>query len=596
MKKRIIPFLTLITITLSSCALFSSATPYEKEIAVYDIDVLDDTQQLESCYQTSVTACFKTGQDYIPYLTLKQYASLYEKHFADDVTSTVTSSPFYDVWLISKGTDYCFVCEFSRVSKEILIAGSIDAAFKENDDPRDLKSLEYGVDIQTEGKRLSDEVSYGLFSYENYGISCFNYDSKRYYPLGLLDITISDSSMIYFTYNYKHIFSTRETDNYATKYFIDEGKTYSFDTQMESMKKDASIPSYLLNYNTGLFLYLMDYLYGLREYKGIDSFAYYYRKKGFYNDLFSKDGYVRAQAYSDALSVLDDHHTVLVSANNTWGESYFVRRRYGEGVASRVRLENTLIEYRNSTYQNYLENDRPKPSKPEKDILYSQDGKTAMFAFDKFVFGTSAQIFNDDGTVKDTAKEYDSYFQLIDAFNRIKEKGGVENIVLDISLNGGGVVGVLIKLLALISKNNTSRFCFYEAVSKQAIIYTSKVDINGDEQYDLSDCFGDDFNFYILTSDCSFSCGNAFPYIAQILGDAKIIGQKSGGGECAVAVHYLPNSEYVYHSSNIHIGDYNETTNTFNGFESGATPDIPIAIDQNFYSIENLNSAIKNAR
>ena len=219
-----------------------------------------------------------------------------------------------------------------------------------------------------------------------------------------------------------------------------------------------------------------------------------------------------------------------------------------------------------------------------------------MFAFDKFAFGTSAQVFNDDESIKDTAKEYDTYFQLIDAFTKIKEKGGVENIILDISLNGGGVVGVLIKLLALISKNNTSRFCFYEAVTKQAIIYTSQVDINGDGEYDLADCFGDEFNFYILTSDASFSCGNAFPCIAQIAGDAKIIGQKSGGGECAVAVHYLPNSEYVYHSSNIHIGHLDDDTNTFTGFESGAIPDIPLAIDENFYSIENLNYAIKNAQ
>ena len=420
MKKRIIPFLALVTISLSSCALFSSATPYEKEIAVYDIDVLDDTNQLESCYQTTVKACFKEGQDYIPYLTLKQYASLYEKHFAEDVTSSVSSSPFYDVWLVSKGSDYCFVCEFSRVSKEILVAGSIDAAFKEDDDPRDLKALNYGLDTKTEGKRLSDDVSYGYYVYEDYGISPLKYDGQRYYPLGLLDITMSDSSLIYFTYNYKHIFSTRETDNYSTKYFIDEGQSYSFDTQMESMKKDASIPSYLLKYNAGLFFYTMDYFYGLKEYKGIDSFADFCRKQGFYNDLFSKDGFARAQAYSDALSILDDHHTVLVSANNTWDESYFVRRRYGEAVASRVRTENTLFEYRNNTYRNYLENGKPKPSSPEKDILYSEDGKTAMFAFDKFAFGTSAQVFNDDESIKDTAKEYDTYFQLIDAFTKIK--------------------------------------------------------------------------------------------------------------------------------------------------------------------------------
>ena len=127
-------------------------------------------------------------------------------------------------------------------------------------------------------------------------------------------------------------------------------------------------------------------------------------------------------------------------------------------------------------------------------------------------------------------------------------------------------------------------------------MYQPHVDINGDGYYDQEDCFGDDFNIYILTSDCSFSCGNAFPCAAQLDGSAKIIGQKSGGGECVVGIHYLPNSQYVYHSSNTHIGVASVDESEFIGFESGATPDFEVEIGEDFYSVEYLNSLIRNAQ
>ena len=169
----------------------------------------------------------------------------------------------------------------------------------------------------------------------------------------------------------------------------------------------------------------------------------------------------------------------------------------------------------------------------------------------------------------------------------------VQNVILDIATNGGGVVGVMMKLLSLLSKDNDSSIFMRFDKSDQIIEYKSFVDINNDGEYTLQDSFGRLFNFYILTSDCSFSCGNAFPCYAQKEGIAKIIGQTSGGGECAVAIHYLPNSEYIYHSSNLHLGYYDYENKQFIGFESGATPDYPIeTVDADFFNINKLNALI----
>ena len=588
MKAKSLALLVLPCLLLSSCSGLFGIESTEKEIDVYDIDRLDNENNLSSGYQTTVKARFIDGKELIPYLTLKQYASLYEKHLAKDAVSVVENQAFSSMWTIQKGDEYYFACQINYLSGTISIAGSIDAAYAPDDDPRDLAALEYGMDTISKSVALTSD-SYATYSFSGYNISHFTVNKEHYYPLGLLDITFSNSSSIYFTYNYAHILSTRDVDNYQTKEYIDNNVSYTFDTQMLENRPSDTIPNYLKEYDTRLFFYMMDHFYGLKDYKGMKSAAKYFRDQGVYNSLFSTDPNVRTWAFSDGLAMLDDNHTALISVNKTWGDpAYRATRRYGEGCKHRSIVREELNTARNNVYNS-------AGMTPGTDIIYSADGKTALFSFDSFAFGSSEQVFNDDKSIKDTAKDYDTFFKLIDAFNRIKAKGGVENVVLDIALNGGGVIGVMMKLLGIVSKDNSSYLTLLDDTVKVASVYNSQVDINGDKKYDTEDCFGDDFNIYLLTSDCSFSCGNAFPCIAQAKNGVKIIGQKSGGGECAVAIHYLPNSEYVYHSSNLHIGLLDEDKNSFVGFESGATPDIEIASASDFYRIEYLNTAIANA-
>ena len=588
MKKRLLAILVLPSLTLSACSFFSVQTydTYSKKIMVYDIDKLDDTKALTSGNEFSVNARFIEGQKYIPFITLKQYASLYLTHIGPDVSYEIKE----DTWTIYKNGSPCFIAAFDHFYKEVLIAGSIQSAYKDGDDPRDLTALNYGLDYKATLNYIGD-TPYSSFSFSNYSIPSFKYENEYYYPLGFFDTTFIDSSSIYFTYNYKHILSTRDVENYSTTTYIDEEKEYTFDSQMEEMcaEDGQTIQPYLASYNSKLFLYIMDNFYGLKSIRNIKNFTKYYRNQhGIYGLLNSIDNERRGFAYSDALSILDDNHTLLISANKSWGEDVASRyRRYGDGCRSRSQTKSTLNQLRALKYGE---------QQPQKDILYSQDGKTALFSFDSFKFGSSEEVFNDDQSIKETAGEHDTFFLLVNKFNEIKSRGNVENVILDISLNGGGVLGVMMKLLALISKDNSSKLALNECTNGQTVTYTPSTDSNGDKKYDATDVYGNDFNFYILTSDCSFSCGNAFPCAAQLHGDAKIIGQKSGGGECVVSIHYLPNSHYVYHSSNTHLGIWDAESKQFNGFENGATPDIEIPIDENFYDIDALSLAIQNAQ
>ena len=590
MKKISLSLLILPSILLTSCIIIRKPKEtYAKEIEVYDIDKLDNEKNLSSGFQKKITARFVEDQDLIPYVTLEQYASLYRPHFKDDIGSFVMYGTRTDTWTISASRQAYFYCEIDHTSGLIRFVGSISNAYDENDDPRDLVALNYGLKTEGDAKVLSN-TGYASLSFSGYqNISHFTYHEQHYYPLGLLDTAFSNNSSIYFTYNYKHIYSTRDVENYENCSFIEDNKTTTFDEQMENNSSSQAIPSYLAKYNADLFLFLMDNLYGLKDKKGISSFTSYYRNQyGIYDKLTSSDNLERGFAYSDALSVLDDNHTLLVGANDTWGEKACGRyRRYGEGCHRRSEIATALKQYRSELLPNY---------EVGKDILYSEDEKTAFFTLNGFAYGSSEQVFNSDGSIKDTAGDYDSFFYMSSTFKTIKNKGGVEDVIIDISTNGGGVVGILLKILCLISKDNTADFCMYDDLSTIAYDYLCRVDSNGDGEYNTEDCFGDDFNIYLLTSDYSFSCGNALPCIAKLSGDVKTIGQKSGGGECAVAIHYLPNSEYVYHSSNLHLGYLDRAENKFVGFEDGVKPDIEIPALRDFYSIELLANSIKNSK
>ena len=591
MKTKYFALLILPSLLLSSCTGLFGPKPVEQEIKAYDLDRMKKNPDggMQQGYLTTIKARFVENQPYIPYLSLRQYASLYESHLGEGFESKVINQTFSTTWTINKGSDPYFIAVFDYLNDEISVAGSINNAFSESDETRDLKALYYGLNTSDADAVTLSNKNYATHKYGNYGFTSFKSGSDHYFPLGLYDITFSDNSGIYFNYNYKYICSTRDVDTYATFFYKDEDNTeYTFDTQMISKRETEEIPAYLKKHNANMFLYMMDNFYGLKTNKSMKSAASYYKNNGIYNSLFSDDAAIRTWAYSDALSILDDNHTALVSVNKTWATDYRATRRYGDGCKARSELGAELGGYRRESYL-------AMNAEAKKDVCYSSDGKTALFSFDSFEYGTSEQVFNDDDSIKESAKDHDTFFKLVDAFRQIKSRGGVENVVLDISLNGGGALGIMMKLLALISKDNKGYMALYQDTSTQCSIVYPKIDINADGIYNTQDCFGDDFNIYILTSDYSFSCGNAFPCIAQAKGMAKIIGQKSGGGECAVSIHYLPNSEYVYHSGNLHLGLYEEATNTFKGFESGATPDIPIQFNNRSYMVNNLNSAIANA-
>ena len=583
MKLKLFLIIILPVITLSSCSCSTYRATKVKSLDVYNIDLFDNSS-LSNCLTNRVKARFNKNQEYVPYLTLKQYASLYESHFDDNVASDVSKKGSIVTWTVAIDNVLYFHTQIDFKKKEVLTAGSLDSAFKPSDDTRDAASLYYGNKTEYDSVLLGDSY-YAHYSFANQNIDYFSYLGDYYLPLSFYDITYCFDTNIYFYYNYKAIYSTRNLESF---YNLDIGKSRSkcVVSEMIAYKNDDTIPDYLLDLNNNLFFYLLDNFYGLKQYKSIETAEEYCKNIGTYKYLYSKDDTTRTQAYAETLDRLDDNHTALVANSFVWGSTSYNARQYGQGCISRTNLNSSLNSLRAQKTTAQYRNERA--------YMISDDGKTGMFLFDEFKFGTTDEVFNKDGTIKYGARYSDSFYSLLAFFKELKNLGTVKNVVIDISTNGGGVLGVLMKVLALISKDNKGAIYYLEAASNQVGMAFTQVDSNNNGFFTADDCYGDDFNIYLLTSDCSFSCGNAFPCLAQKLGCAKVIGKKSGGGECAVAVHYLPNGEYVYHSSNLHLGYYDSDNTLFTGFENGAQPDISISNYSDFYDINYLSSIIQS--
>ena len=563
MKKSVILGAIITSFVLSACSLFKTYSSESKEVGVYLLDyAVEGNKSIENCKLGKISPEFIDGEGYVPYFSLEQYASLYKPYFKSDVKSEVENDTMSSTWTIYRGDELYFYAVISPITKTITTAGSIYNVLATDSNPADYSVISKNTKFEDSYERLSDK-NYATYSFSGYSFKSFSKNSRRYFPLGLLDNAFSESSNIFHFYNYKNIYATWDVENYSKK-FKTSSLSYeiSVDTEMENITKGQSIPSYLLDYNLSCFLFVMDNFYGLKSYYKINSMKEYFSKYQFYSDINSMNGYKRGVAYSSCLAVLDDHHTGLVSANNAWGEGQ-VKAIGGENVIKRQYQNEELTKLRKETMG------------ADRTWTISSDRKTVLFHFDSFDLGTTDQVFNEDGSVKTSAWKYDSFYNVLGYLKTFEAEGNVKNVIIDVSTNGGGVIGVMAKILALISKDNKGIVSMMDQTTGLVDTTVCSVDVNMDGKYTADEVYGNKFNFYILCSDCSFSCGNAFPCCAQKMG-IKVLGEKSGGGECAVGVHYMPNSEYVYHSSMTHLGYFDQANKKFTGFESGATPDISL--------------------
>ncbi|WP_026659096.1 S41 family peptidase [Butyrivibrio sp. AC2005] len=179
----------------------------------------------------------------------------------------------------------------------------------------------------------------------------------------------------------------------------------------------------------------------------------------------------------------------------------------------------------------YFEKVTPKDYDDER-IDYCDD--TAVIYFNQFKDNPARDpsFYLDPMTEDDIADNNFAFFY--SCFEDIKKHKEVKNVVINLSTNGGGAASALITILGFLSKDGEVTITDMDLLSKSYREECYHVDTNLDGIADDKDGFGGEYDFYIMTSPSSYSCGNALPYFAQQNGLATIIGTKPGGGDCVV--------------------------------------------------------------
>lgn len=161
--------------------------------------------------------------------------------------------------------------------------------------------------------------------------------------------------------------------------------------------------------------------------------------------------------------------------------------------------------------------------------IYVVEGDTAIFNFDEFTtdFDAWASYYNKNGEMP---KEVISdFYNCLMAAN---ENPVIENFLIDVSTNGGGVAVVLEYIMGLVADVDT--FNYRDNLNDVTASENYVVDKNLDKVIDSKDEeFKTDLRFGVITSSNSYSCGNLLPAMARE-NNIMIIGEQSGGGACAV--------------------------------------------------------------
>ena len=409
-----------------------------------------------------------------------------------------------------------------------------DTSFERYGDPLTLKPGEYGIDLVYQ-------------------------DDEYYVPLQLI------SDFILTNYGGNVVYNTEAVCIvYIGRPDYLEDAFYPTDVPKERSED-------LIAFNYKELCLALDTLYGLKAQHNITDFNNLFQSTGLVVSLLSKDPQEAGQALADlCCKYFDDGHSGNVNASYMMKEA--VKRNWGP-----------------SNMQKFDENDRYKEARdavyPDGAVPYEEVGNTAYITFDVFVFNDL-----DYYTVKAEDNLDDTVALTLYAYQQItRENSPIENVVLDLSNNGGGhadaaafVIGAFLGDASISMMNPASGALVCE---------NYKVDLNLDRQFDEKDSLKD-YNLFCIESPVSFSCGNLVPCALKNSDKVTLLGRPSSGGACVVFRQTTADG-CVYQISGFKKLAYMKN-GSFYDIDQGATPDYVIPNPAQLYDREYMTDYINN--
>ena len=222
-----------------------------------------------------------------------------------------------------------------------------------------------------------------------------------------------------------------------------------------------------------------------------------------------------------------------------------------------------------------------RPSLEQRNLyIFDEATKTAYVCFDEFEvnYDDWDNYYSNGMNEEDIPTTGDTFIFVRNCFYQALEDGA-ENVILDLSTNYGGETHALCGIVGLIN-GSTCDFTMNDVFNDVRMTESCGVDINLDgvwDEKDVAESAKFTFNVGVLTTVSSFSCGNLLPSMLKELG-CKIIGQRSGGGSCAISYSSTADGVPFYHSNTFCL--FNSEGENIDG---GVETDFEIISENGFY-------------
>lgn len=360
----------------------------------------------------------------------------------------------------------------------------------------------------------------------DYGLKMFVIDNVLYIPFQpLVSIFFPIGSCSFSGTDY-YFEVANAGDDYATQ------KAYEF-----GRKNSPTRSQLMAEYNYRTLCMTFDLNYSLKDRRtvvekaNIASFNDSIFAAGLGFDLLSADTAVYDLALGRFLmAYIDDCHT-----------SYFAPSLYQPHSRVEYYYMHIMRDFAGPRERKYRSADKEmnevrKNAGGGPGLYYVAEGneeKMAVLAFDGFVEYDPSSVPNPPPADKwGELSELNTYAFFKAAFADIAIHSSVNKVVLDLSCNGGGSVKQGVAALSFL-KDCDQLYLPVRNVLDNSIT-KFYFDIRDENNKKLNELVTKNYDFYVLTSDISFSCGNAFPAQCKYQDLAKIVGIQSAGGASVV--------------------------------------------------------------
>ncbi len=507
MNKRNCAFLVIASVCLSGCSFFSASGSSYEDDADFTKKVFTFTNHNSeySLSANSMTLYFKNGSD-LPYVDvwtfLNSLEGLYQTRYLN--LSTPSSRVCEIYWkqqtTLLNTTTYTLTID----DKANTITCSSMTFF-------DLVYSTSGTDYSYNLKTTAYEENPGgsvTFDLNAYGIEIYRKKNKVLLPFCVANTIFCSSHYFNLHYNGSKI---------AASYFglaMDENA--ALDLKETNSFSGRDLPEDVALMNKANFLFTLDYFYGLTPTKYFST----HLDEATLNALSSTSRIESFNAIGKVLyNDIDEMHTSLDSLSFYLSSEDDYTLNLGENRKKYLSESSDL----SSAYMVSYPNDEP--------VRFYDD--TAIIVSDYPIKTASYSSTHDaNGNLLSNAYKIDSFYYMKEMMGRIEAHGGIKNILLDLSRNGGGNMGAVFRMLGFLTRGQIN-YGGYRVIDDYAYAMGLKIDVDEDGDYEDDDSYSS-YNWGILASNVTFSAANFLACYAKTYGLAQIFGEKSGGGACPI--------------------------------------------------------------